>query len=132
MDINHTEHYHKGNCGIHFYDFNVFSVYDRKGSLWTSRYLNKLELEGNESSFEVERIIIQKCKNSKTEKNWGLISVVYDNKTMFSYLKYCDLNKDKEILSKIGFYFSVLLLLFNAIYYEYLITKTDIKGINSK
>ena len=75
--------------------------------------------------------IIQKCKNSKTEKNWGLISVVYDNKTMFSYLKYCDLNKDKEILSKIGFYFSVLLLLFNAIYYEYLITKTDIKGINS-
>jgi hypothetical protein len=51
---------------------------------------------------------------------------------MFSYLKYCDLNKDKEILSKIGFYFSVLLILFNAIYYEYLITKTDIKGINSK
>ncbi len=36
---------------------------------------------------------------------------------MFSYFKYYDLNKDKEILSKFEFYFSVLLILFNEIYY---------------
>lgn len=63
MDINHTEHYHKGNCGIHFSDLTVYSVYDRKGTLRTSRYLNKLELEGNESSFEAEHIMF--IKNAK-------------------------------------------------------------------
>ena len=61
LDINHTEHYHKGTCGIHFSDLTVYSVYDRKWTLRTSRYLNKLELEGNESSFEAEHIMFIKC-----------------------------------------------------------------------
>ena len=60
MNINDTEHCHKGTCGIHFNDFTVCSIYDRKGRLNASKYLTKLELEGNESNFEVEHIIVYK------------------------------------------------------------------------
>ena len=60
LNINDTEHCHKGTCGIHFNDFTVCSIYDRKGRLNASKYLTKLELEGNESNFEVEHIIVYK------------------------------------------------------------------------
>ena len=60
MNINDTAHYYKGTCGIHFQDFEVCSIYDRKGSLHANSYLTKLELEGNESSFEVVHIIVYK------------------------------------------------------------------------
>ena len=60
LNIDDTLHYYKGTCGIHFYDFIVCSIYDRKGSFNTSRYLTKLELEGNTSSFEFEHIIVYK------------------------------------------------------------------------
>ena len=76
--------------------------------------------------------IIQKCEKDKIlKKNWGIISIEYNNKTLFSYLKYCNLNNYNKILSKLGLYFSFFLIFINAIYYEYIITKTEIKVINS-
>ena len=78
--------------------------------------------------------IIQKCNEniySKLNKNWGLISAKYENKTIFSYLKYCDLNKNNELISKLGIYISFLLIFINAIYYEWITTKTEVKVVNS-
>ena len=77
--------------------------------------------------------VIQKCNenNSELNKNWALISATYENKTIFSYLKYCDINKNNELISKLGIYISFLLIFINAIYYEWLTTKTEVKVVNS-
>ena len=60
ININATEHYYKGTCGIHFYDLTICKIYDRKGQFSTGRYLNQYELEGNASNFEVEHIFVYK------------------------------------------------------------------------
>ena len=77
--------------------------------------------------------VIQKCNenNSELNKNWALISATYENKTIFSYLKYCDINKNNELISKLGLYISFLSIFINAIYYEWLTTKTEVKVVNS-
>ena len=59
-NINDTNHYYKGTCGIHFGDITVCDIYDRKGSFDTSYYLDKYELEGDSSNFDVEHILVYK------------------------------------------------------------------------
>ena len=59
-NINDTVHYYKGTCGIHFGDITVCQISDRKGSFGTSYYLDKYELEGDSSNFDVEHILVYK------------------------------------------------------------------------
>ena len=59
--INSKEnYYHTGTCGFHFNDITFCNnnFINRKGSFSTGKYMNNLELEGNDNSFIVEQFSV--------------------------------------------------------------------------
>jgi len=55
--------YHRGTCGYHFSDITYCSFSSKKGSFGTSGiYLDKYELEGNNSNFYIKHFMVYKVE----------------------------------------------------------------------